>query len=174
MSISNSRFRIDEIKKFLEDKIKSMRYELECLEFLLSILESNIVDYIISNVERYKLSIEVHPIRTSDGVHLADIQIQGTIIRIIPTIKIRVDTPQIKYFLINRILEPMRSQDLQLVRQGLIPEDKVLSYEVIEDKGFLREIIIKNVVDSKRIEEIKSAARWAFEKYYEKSRYSSV
>lgn len=69
-----------------------------------------------------------------------------------------------------RILEPLRAGDQNAVRTGEITPDKTFSYEIITDADDLREIVVRNYGDQRRLREITRASHWTLEKMYEKVR----
>ncbi|MBS7633408.1 hypothetical protein KEJ15_07330, partial [Candidatus Bathyarchaeota archaeon] len=66
-----------------------------------------------------------------------------------------------------RVLTKMQERDIELSRTGQLPSSRIFSYEIIQDDGVIREMIIRNV-DSDRLRELKSSIRWTLEKMLEK------
>jgi len=109
-------------------------------------------------------------IRAASGVDLADLQIDRNEIRVIPKANMTLDpnSPPLRAFLIGRVLEPMRSKDASAVQAGQITEDKAVSYRVEQDGNVLRQIIITNYGDEKRLQELRSAISWTLRRMHEK------
>ena len=84
----------------------------------------------------------------------------------------KVDTPPFQAFLLSRVLEQMKKRDEEAVKRGEIMPEEVLSYEVVIEKDIIKEIIITNYGDERRLREIRTSSRWTFEKMYEKIRSS--
>jgi len=174
--------KIAEIREILEGKIKDLEAELEWLRSLLNFINSILVEKSFKRagemarpVDQFKAStaeakvLRTIPLKTTYGEILANMIVEEDQIRIVPAPDKRFDvnTPPFMQFLIERILEKMREKDEDLARQGKLMPDRIFSYEIEKDGNILREIRIKNF-DSRREREIRSAARWTFEKMYEK------
>lgn len=76
--------------------------------------------------------------------------------------------PPFQSFFVERVLSNMRATDEGRVATGELPPDEVLSYEIItEDERILR-IFVRNYGGERRLREVQSSLRWAFDKMYEK------
>jgi uncharacterized membrane protein YcaP (DUF421 family) len=62
----------------------------------------------------------------------------------------------------------MKKKDNEAIQKREIMPNEALSYSVITDGNIIREIIIKNYGNERRLREIKTSSRWTFEKMYEK------
>ncbi|MCF2137499.1 MAG: hypothetical protein K9W43_09740 [Candidatus Thorarchaeota archaeon] len=71
-------------------------------------------------------------------------------------------------FFVERILGKFQQEDRHRVENGEITWDQVFDFNVSDEEGFLKEIIIKNYGTKARLEEIQRALRWALEKVYTK------
>lgn len=89
-------------------------------------------------------------------------------IRVTPGTDLTVSTPPFRSFFVDRILEGMRTKDLEAVSQGKLKPAEVLSYEIGEEDGRLREIAITNYREKTRLNEILNTATWAFSRMLEK------
>jgi len=109
-------------------------------------------------------------VRAASGVDLADLQIDRNEIRVIPKPNMKFDpnSPPLRAFLIGRVLEPMRSKDASAAQTGQITEDKAVSYRLEQDENVLRQIIITNYGDEKRLQELRSAISWTLRRMHEK------
>jgi len=174
--------KIAEIREILEGKIKDLEAELEWLRFLLNFINSILVEKSFKRAgemarpaDQFKAPmaeakpLRTIPLKTTYGEILANMIVEKDQIRIVPAPDKRFDvnTPPFMQFLIGRVLEKMREKDEDLARQGKLMPDRIFSYKIEKDGNILREIRIKNF-DSQREREIRSAARWTFEKMYEK------
>lgn len=105
------------------------------------------------------------------GVVLAEVFVEGTNLRIVPskTLKLDPNAPPLTAFLIGKVLEPMRVGDEEATRKRGLSPDNVLSYKVDQEAGVLRQIQVNNYGDERRLNEIRNAVRWALRKMYEKT-----
>jgi len=115
---------------------------------------------------------QVFPLKGADGSLLATMYISEDEVRISPSgeLKFHASTPPFQPFFINRVLEPMGRRDLDAVNMGEIQPEKAFTYEVIKEGDEIREIVIRNYRDERRLREIRTSARWTFEKMFEKLR----
>lgn len=119
---------------------------------------------------------QVVPLKTATGVLLVNMHIGYDEVRVTPAegLTFNVTTPPFQQFLVSRILEPMQGKDKETARTGEIPPDKIFSYNVVQDGDIIREIVIRNYREPKRLQEIKTSLRWTFDKMHEKTVQTSV
>ena len=115
------------------------------------------------------------PLKTSTGMLLATIYVGDDMARIVPAegSSYTENTPPFQQFLVNRILEPMKTKDKENSQKGLIMPNQALSYETITEDDVIKELIIRNYGTRQRLREIISSSRWTFDKMYENIRTSS-
>jgi len=113
------------------------------------------------------------PIKTVTGELLANLYMSEDSMRVVlaEDKQFTVDVPPFMAFLIERVLAKMQEKDREAAGTGEIAPDKILSYTIVRDGDFLREITIRNV-GGDRARELKSTIRWTLEKMYEKMRAS--
>lgn len=175
--------KLAEFKVVLEEKIQKLEYELESLKVMRNVLDSLLIE---KGFKRAKISttppiqpveelspekqVNVLPIKTVEGKHLADIYLEDGSLRVIPSqgVVFQLDTPPFKSFLIERVLEKMRLKDYEASLRGEIPPENMLDYDVKSEDGILKEILIMNVTEE-RLHELKSTICWTLEKMYEKT-----
>jgi hypothetical protein len=122
-----------------------------------------------SNLEQ---EIEIRELRRiRDDMLLAHAEIHSDHIKIIPIedIHLNINTSPFRTFFLARILEGMKSKDLERIRQEEIEEQDALHYEVNSDKtGNIHSLLIFNCRDKERIKEIFSTLIWVITKMLEK------
>jgi len=108
--------------------------------------------------------------RSKDSYLLANAYISPTSLVLIPAsdVKLSIGTPPFKAFFLNRILEGMRSKDLESSSKGELSPSEALSYEVEESNGLISRITVRNYREKARLNEILSTATWAFTRMLEK------
>jgi hypothetical protein len=113
------------------------------------------------------------PIKTATGELLANLYMGEDSMRVVfaEDKQFTVDVPPFMAFLVERVLAKMQEKDREAAGTGEIAPDKILSYSIVRDGDFLREITIRNV-GGDRARELKSTIRWTLEKMYEKMKAS--
>jgi hypothetical protein len=120
-------------------------------------------------------SIETRQIkRMKDNTLIANVEVSREKIEITPmeSINFNIDTPPFKSFFINRILEGMKSKDLDKVKQGQIDTSDIIAYNTISkdnNDNIIKKIEIKNYRDKERVNEIFNTVAWVFTRMLEKS-----
>jgi hypothetical protein len=172
-----------ELRTYLETRLKALEEESERLRTLSKIVEEVVISKsfrvaeTLQPVPTKKVAstppsepAESIPLKTSQGVLLADMFVTPPNVRIVPVeaLTFSTNTPPFQTFFITRILESMKVKDDEAVRQGqFLPED-ALSYDVVTEEDVIREIAVRNYGDERRLMEIKSTCRWTLEKMYER------
>lgn len=108
--------------------------------------------------------------RLKDNLLLANAEISQNTVQISPAegIELNVNTPPFKSFFLNRILDGMKTKDAEKVNQGQIKESESLNYQVEDNNGLIKRIIIKNCRESERLTEIFNTSTWVFSRMMEK------
>jgi hypothetical protein len=109
--------------------------------------------------------------RVKDNLLLAHVEISRSNVEISPAegINLNVNTPPFKSFFLNRILEGMKTKDIEKVSNGQIKESDLLNYQIEEDNnGLIKRIIINNYRDNDRLNEIFNTSAWVFTRMIEK------
>ena len=109
--------------------------------------------------------------RLKDNLLLAQVEISQSTVEISPAegINLNVNTPPFKSFFLNRILEGMKSKDMEKLNNGQIKESELLNYHIKEDSnGLIKRIIINNYRENERLNEIFNTSAWVFTRMIEK------
>jgi hypothetical protein len=179
--------KIAALRELLEDRAKNLEAELEGLRILLDFINDLLLEKSFKRVEEIgrpaapkpleaiteqtisKESIKVIPLKTSSGILLANMFIEGNSIRIVTSTeeKFDINTPPFTAFFVEKILSKMREADQDLVKKGEVLPNGILNFNIEKEGDIIREIIIRNV-NPQREREIRSAIRWTLEKMYEK------
>lgn len=170
--------RLLDLKAYLEGRIKELEEEASRLRGFLeatdealaatSFREAEAILPPTRGVEEYEETI---PLKTRTGVLLANMHVGESDLKIVTgkEVTLNASIPPFQTFMVNRILEAMRARDIEAAQGGEISADKVLSYEVVLDGDVIREVLVRNYGDRRRLREITSAMRWTLEKMYEKT-----
>ena len=174
-----------DLRSYLEERIRQLEEETEKLRALFKIVDEVILTKSFKKAEAIQVAgpkmplasqyNEEIPLKTATGMLLATIYVGDIEAQIVPAEGLTFTTsiPPFQQFMITRILEPMRAKDAEDSQKGLVMPDQTLSYEIVAEDDIIKELIIRNYGDRKRLREIVSSARWTFEKMYEKIRTSS-
>ncbi len=111
-------------------------------------------------------------VKSKDGITLGFLGAEEDVIVFEPLSVLGFTTPipPFQSFFLERVLDNMRATDEGRANQGEIAPDQVLSYEVATEGDRITRITIRNYGGERRLMEIRSSLRWAFEKMYEKLR----
>jgi len=109
-------------------------------------------------------------VKSKDGEILGTLRVDETEIVFEPRDDLVFVTsiPPFQSFFVERVLDNMRSTDEGRVTAGEIHADEILSYEVETDGERILQVVVRNYGGERRLREIQSSLRWAFEKMHEK------
>lgn len=173
--------KLAELKAYLEhqlaeheDKIKILRSFLETVDSLLaekSYRKLEIPKSMVETASRPTTGLQGQVITTMSGVVLAEVFVEGSNLRIVPskTLKLDSNAAPLTAFLLGKVLEPMRTGDEEAARKKGLSPDSVLSYKLDQEAGILKQLQVNNYGDERRLNEIRNAVRWALRKMYEKT-----
>lgn len=116
---------------------------------------------------------EIRPLTSSkNDLLLANMYISESSVAIVPVsdIVFKISTPPFNSFLVNRILEGMKSKDLESVSNGNLNEIEVLKYSIEDDNEVIKKIIISNYRDQSRLVELMNTFTWTFTRMLEKTK----
>ncbi len=99
---------------------------------------------------------------------LAQMIVDGANITIIPAEHALYDIKRGAFarFFVERILGKFQQEDRHRVENGEIGWEQAFDFEVKDEDGHLKEIVIRNYGSEARLQEIQRALRWALEKIY--------
>lgn len=174
--------KLAELKTYLENKTKDIERELNTTLYILEIVDEELAR---KSFKRLELPKVIPPIKVSEpkniislktslGLHLADMIIEKNSILVKPVAEMifNVNTPPFQAFLIKKVLDNMQLLDTEASKSGELDSSKIFSYDLILKDDVLKEIVIKNYGNDRRLKELQTSIRWTFEKMYEKTRIS--
>jgi len=109
--------------------------------------------------------------RIKDNLLLATATLSPTSVEIAPAdgINFNVNTQPFKSFFLNRILEGMKTRDVEKVTRGEIQKSESLNYQIEEKYGdLIKRIIIRNYREKERLNEIFNTSTWVLTRMMEK------
>ena len=180
--------KLAEVKAYLEKRMLEIQDEASKLKSLLEVVDASLAEKSFRKMEVPKpmprspgpsppLSQQVEglrqvlPLKTPDGLHLADVSETESdlIVAPAPGMRFDVSSPPFRAFLVGRVLEPMRSRDDAAAKAGQMSPDKVLSYALEQDGGLMKRLVVKNYGDERRLQELRNAIRWTLRRIYERT-----
>ena len=111
-------------------------------------------------------------VKSKNGTTLGSLRIEADEIVFEPVsgLVFNVSIPPFQSFFIERVLENMKATDEERVAQGEISPDDSLDYEIVLEGERILRISIRNYGGERRLREIHSSLRWAFDKMYDRLR----
>ena len=117
-------------------------------------------------------SVEDDPssVKSKNGTTLGSLRIEADEIVFEPVSGLVFNAliPPFQSFFIDRVLENMKTTDEERVARGESSPNDALDYEVVLEGERIVRISIRNYGGERRLREIHSSLRWAFDKMYDK------
>jgi len=175
-----------DLRQWLEDKIRTTEDELLFLKKMIAMVDKQLSDRSFVKAAKVPFSevvpvaeevitsgkqVEKRPLRRAkDGYLLGEAEVteDEVVIKIAEDVVLSSSTPPFKSYFLGKVLGGMRSDDERMVEQGKLSGDKVLSYDLEEEAGRIKKIVVRSYRDKKRLEEILSTATWTFTRMLEK------
>jgi hypothetical protein len=171
--------RLAELREWLVKQISDKEEEVERLKMTLMVIDNTLKQasfkpaVVLSQQAGMETeSEEARQLRTKDNVIMANAYTAPHSVTIVPVIdmKFNVNTPPFQSFFINRILEGMKNKDKERVERGELASNEVIDYNVDDEDGVIRKIVVNNYRDKERLDEIINTAAWALARMLEKTR----
>lgn len=180
MSIEDETRKLLKVRDDLERRANRLQTEIEDLRTMISEIDRSIVRQgfrqPVPTSARGKTTVEEDEeggkisVKSKDGITMGHLKTEEDFIVFepLPILNFTKTLPPFQSFFVERVLDNMRSTDEERASQGEISPSEVLSYEVATEGDRIRGITIRNYGGERRLMEIRSSLRWAFEKMYEK------
>jgi len=188
MSKEESVRKLAEAKAYLEKRMTELQEEASKIKSILEAVDTALAEKSFKKVElplsvvqepsssqpahpRETAPRQIMPLRTPEGIHLADMSQTENELTITPApgMKFDVTSPPFRAFLVGRVLEPMQNRDTASAKSGELTPDKILSYSIEQDGNLIKALTVRNYGDERRIQELKNAIRWTLRRMYERS-----
>lgn len=166
------------VRDSIEKRIRSLESEVQDLKSAIAEIDKTIVKQgfrqpVFTSAHKEKDEPDVNgriTIKTRDGVTLGYLRSDDDEIIFKPLngLGFSVDTPPFRSFLVDRVLNNMKSTDEGRAAKGEITPEEILSFDINTDENKITSITIRNYGGERRLREIRSSLRWAFDKMYEK------
>jgi len=171
--------RLAELKTYLETKLKEMEKELSVTRHILDVIDEELAEKSFKRLELPKTmpkKVSEPPniiiLKTSSGISLVNMIVEKDSILVTPVEgkEFTINTPPLQAFLIKKVLDDMQILDKEAVDSGELEPENMFSYNLVLKGDVLKELIIRNYGEEKRLKELQNSIRWTFEKMYEKTR----
>jgi hypothetical protein len=167
------------VREDLDERIRRLEVEMGDLRKAIAGIDKSIVRQGFRQPVPPK--VEVKPVvedeggggmsvKSQDGTTLGHMQIEEDVIVFNPveSLAFTVSIPPFQSFFLERVLGNMKATDEAKAAGGEVSPGEVLSFEVATDGERIVSISIRNYGGERRLREIQSSLRWAFDKMYEK------
>jgi len=170
------------VKSYLERRIEELSGEIESLRLLVSIVDGQLAAKSFKTLETVKKEEKpkvvevakeekpkelgaVRNLRGKSGNLLGMLTVTQDEIRLTvsPELRITSDMKPFSSFLIKKVLDAMVKVDKEDVEAGKLEPGRELSYDIVYEGGEVREIIVRNYRDERRLREVISSIRWALD-----------
>lgn len=114
--------------------------------------------------EKLEDPIQILTISSRLGEQLARMFVYHDRIVIKFTKTFHMTTQPFQAFFVRKVLEGFKRKDEDLVAQGIKIPGETFDYQIVDENGVLKEVIIKNYGSKDNITEIKNTLRWTLNK----------
>ncbi len=166
--------RAAEHKLWLEEKIAELEEEVGRLKMSLEYVDAFLRASTFRSASEMLGSAqepEVRELRRDKGTDViakATITPEGVSIEPAEGLELRSATTPFRSFLISKILQGMKSGDMELVTRGKLARGTELAFDVEEKDGAIARLTVENYRDKARLNEILNTVAWTFSKMLEK------
>ncbi|MBO3839515.1 MAG: hypothetical protein QXN75_02345 [Thermoproteota archaeon] len=165
--------RLAELKQYLSQKKEALEEELEKLNSIISVIDDLLASKSFkTGIEVMKKTVEKAETETAlqklelvyKGMKVGDMEVYQTYARVtpLPELKLSTATSPFEAFLVRKVLEPMRERDVERAAKNELRPDQMFSYDIIEESGLLKYIVVRNFRDRIRLRELANAVSWTF------------
>jgi len=178
--------RLAEAKSYIQKRIDELESEVELLKLILSVIDTALSRESFTKAAELPreapreapqaplaeadlgAQVSEAAVTSRDGRELARLVVYEKGLVIKPLMDLPVDSPPLRSFFVAKVLEGYKRKDEELVSAGEIPEDEAFDYEVAEEGGLVKEMIVRNYRERRRLDEIRSALRWTLNRVLER------
>ena len=164
-----------ELKLWLEGRIAELQDEIERLKESLGYVDDTLRASTFRSanemLEQSRPAPEVRELKRDKGgqvIAMASVTPERVSVEPSVGLALKSSTPPFKSFLLGKILQGMRTSDLDLVSKGKLAESEELRFDVEESNGSIVRLIVENYRDKARLTEILNTVSWTFSRMLEK------
>lgn len=164
-----------ELKLWLEGRIADLEDEIDRLRESLGYVDDTLrastfkpaIEMMAENMETPKV-LELKRDKGGGVIAIAEVTPDSVSIGPNEGVSLKSTTPPFKTYLLVKILEGMKSKDLELVSSGKLARGMELRYDLEENNGTIWKLIIENYREKRRLTEILGKVSWTFSRMLEK------
>jgi hypothetical protein len=164
-----------ELKLWLEGRIAELQDEIERLKESLGYVDATLRASTFRPANEMMADVrqapEVRELRRDKGDQvIARASVTPDSVSVEPSdgVTLKSATPPFKSFLLGKILQGMKTADLDLISKGNLERGLELRFDVEESNGVIAKLIVKNYREKARLNEILNTVSWTFSRMLEK------
>lgn len=164
-----------ELKLWLEGRIAELQDEIERLKESLGYVDATLrVSTFRPASEMLAEAREVPEVRDlkrdkgDQVIARASVTPESVSIEPVEGVQLKSTTPPFKSFLLGKILQGMKTSDLDLIAKGKLGKGMELRFDVEESSGAIAKLMVENYGEKTRLNEILSTVSWTFSRMLEK------
>ncbi|MGQ9479103.1 MAG: hypothetical protein ACUVQ0_03645 [Thermoproteota archaeon] len=165
--------RLAELKQYLSEKKAELEAELEKVSSIMDVIDDLLVSKSFkTGMEVLKKAGEKPEAEavtqrlelTYKGMKVGEMEVYQNYAKInpLPELRLSIAISPFEAFLVRKVLEPMRERDVERAAKNELRPDQMFSYDIIDENGLLKSIIVRNFRDKIRLKELANAASWTF------------
>ncbi|MEM2929300.1 MAG: hypothetical protein QW797_00295 [Thermoproteota archaeon] len=167
--------RLADLKKYLTEKKAGLEEELEKLDSLMQVVDDLLASRSFKTGGEVMRKAEAEAVvqkleLTYKNTKVGEMEVYQTYARVtpLPELKLSTAVSPFEAFLVRKILEPMRERDVERAAKNELRPDQMFSYDILEENGLLKAVILRNFRDKIRLKELANSISWTFFRMAEK------
>jgi hypothetical protein len=164
-----------ELKLWLETRIAELEEETERLKETLGLVDSTLrasnfkpASELLDEGREIPEMRELKRDKGGQVIAIASVTSKEVVVEPKQGVTLKSSTPPFKSFLMGKILQGMKTNDEKLVSSGKLNKGEELRYELREEDGTVRGLVIENYREKNRLNEILNTVAWTFSRMLEK------
>jgi hypothetical protein len=164
-----------ELKLWLEGRIAELQDEIERLKESLGYVDATLRAFTFKPANEMmpeaREAAEVKELKRDKGSEvIARAVVTPDCVSIEPIngVTLKSATPPFKSFLLGKILQGMKTADLDLISEAKLGKGMELRFDVEENDGRIAKLIIENYRERARLNEVLNTVSWTFSRMLEK------
>jgi len=164
-----------ELKLWLEGRIAELQDEIERLKESLGYVDATLRASTFRPASEMlaeaKEALEVRELKRDKGnqvIAIASVTPGSVAIAPSKGMTLKSTTPPFKSFLLGKILQGMKTSDIELVSRGKLGKGEELRFEVEETEEAVVKLVVENYREKARLNEILNTVAWTFSRMLEK------
>ncbi len=164
-----------ELKLWLEGRIAELQDEIERLKESLGYVDATLrastfrpANEIMAEARQAPEVRELKRDKSDQVIARASVTPDSVSVEPSDGVTLKPTTPPFKSFLLGKILQSMKTADLDLISKGKLEKGTELRFDVEESDGAIAKLIVENYREKARLNEILNTVSWTFSRMLEK------